>query len=36
MVAAELAATNPDRVSRLVLVDPVGLWWDDAPSATGC
>jgi pimeloyl-ACP methyl ester carboxylesterase len=31
MVAAELAATNPDRVSRLVLVSPIGLWRDDAP-----
>jgi pimeloyl-ACP methyl ester carboxylesterase len=31
MVAAELAATNPERVSKLVLLDPVGLWRDDAP-----
>lgn len=31
MVAAEVAATNPERVSKLVLIDPVGLWRDDAP-----
>jgi pimeloyl-ACP methyl ester carboxylesterase len=31
MVAAEVAATNPTRVSRLVLIDPVGLWRDDTP-----
>lgn len=31
MVAAEIAATNPERVRRLVLIDPVGLWRDDAP-----
>jgi len=31
MVAAEVAATNPRRVSRLVLISPLGLWRDDAP-----
>jgi pimeloyl-ACP methyl ester carboxylesterase len=31
MVAAELAATNPGRVSKLVLIDPIGLWRDDHP-----
>jgi pimeloyl-ACP methyl ester carboxylesterase len=31
MVAAEVAATNPRRVSKLVLIDPVGLWRDDTP-----
>jgi pimeloyl-ACP methyl ester carboxylesterase len=31
MVAAEVAATNPNRVSRLVLLCPIGLWRDDAP-----
>lgn len=31
MVAAEIAATNPERVGRLVLIDPIGLWRDDAP-----
>jgi pimeloyl-ACP methyl ester carboxylesterase len=31
MVAAEVAATNPARVSKLVLIGPVGLWRDDAP-----
>ena len=36
MVAAEIAATNPERVSKLVLIDPIGLWRDDhriPPSA---
>ena len=33
MVAAELAANNPDRVERLVLIAPIGLWRDDAPIA---
>ncbi len=31
MVAAEIAATNPERVRRLVLIDPIGLWRDDQP-----
>ncbi len=31
MVAAELAATRRERVSRLVLLCPIGLWRDDAP-----
>ena len=31
MVAAELAATNPKRVGKLVLIDPLGLWRDDTP-----
>ena len=31
MVAAEVAATNPARVSKLVLIDPLGLWRDDSP-----
>jgi pimeloyl-ACP methyl ester carboxylesterase len=31
MVACEIAATLPGRVSRLVLIDPVGLWRDDQP-----
>lgn len=31
MVAAEIAATNPNRVRRLVLISPIGLWRDDAP-----
>ena len=31
MVAAEVAATNPDRVSKLVLMAPLGLWRDDHP-----
>ncbi|MET0852093.1 MAG: alpha/beta hydrolase [Candidatus Rokuibacteriota bacterium] len=31
MVACELAAAYPDRVSRLALVDALGLWRADAP-----
>jgi len=31
MVAAELAATSPHRVERLVLMAPIGLWRDDHP-----
>ncbi len=33
MVAAELAAMLRHRASKLVLVSPLGLWRDDAPSA---
>jgi len=33
MVAAELAAVFPRRARRLVLISPLGLWRDDAPSA---
>ena len=33
MIAAELAAVFPERAGRLVLVSPLGLWRDDAPSA---
>jgi pimeloyl-ACP methyl ester carboxylesterase len=31
MVAAEIAAINPERVPKLVLVAPIGLWRDDHP-----
>jgi pimeloyl-ACP methyl ester carboxylesterase len=31
MVAADLAATFPQLLSRLVLLAPIGLWRDDAP-----
>ena len=31
MVAAELAATDPKRVSKLVLINSLGLWRDDSP-----
>lgn len=31
MVACEVAAARPDRVSRLVLIDALGLWRDDVP-----
>ena len=33
MVSAEIAATAPGCVGRLVLVAPAGLWRDDAPVA---
>ncbi|MGH7331597.1 MAG: alpha/beta fold hydrolase [Candidatus Rokuibacteriota bacterium] len=33
MVAAEIAAVFPARARSLVLVSPLGLWRDDAPSA---
>jgi len=33
MAAAELAAHVPDRVAKLVLVAPLGLWNDDHPVA---
>ena len=32
MVTAEVAALNPQRVDRLVLASPAGLWLDDAPG----
>ena len=31
MMACEVAAQAPRRVKRLVLIDPIGLWRDDAP-----
>ncbi len=31
MVACELAASYPRRCNRLALIDPLGLWRDDAP-----
>jgi pimeloyl-ACP methyl ester carboxylesterase len=31
MLAAEIAANNPERVSSLVLVCPIGLWRDEMP-----
>lgn len=33
MVAAEIAAMRPDRVSRVALIAPWGLWSDDQPVA---
>ncbi len=33
MVACEVAAQRPERVSKLVLLDPIGLWRDDRPVA---
>jgi pimeloyl-ACP methyl ester carboxylesterase len=31
MMAADLAAMFPDRVGKLIVLDPIGLWRDDAP-----
>lgn len=31
MMAADLAAIFPDRVGKLIVLDPIGLWRDDAP-----
>jgi pimeloyl-ACP methyl ester carboxylesterase len=31
LLAAEIAAASPKSVSKLVLIDPVGLWRDDLP-----
>jgi pimeloyl-ACP methyl ester carboxylesterase len=33
MLAAEMAALEPRRVKKLVLVGPAGLWLDDCPTA---
>ena len=33
MMACEVAAQRRDAISRLVLLDPIGLWRDDAPVA---
>ncbi len=33
MLACELAAHSPALFSRLVLLDPIGLWLDDHPVA---
>jgi pimeloyl-ACP methyl ester carboxylesterase len=33
MMAAEVAAHRPDRVSKLVLMSAIGLWRDDVPVA---
>lgn len=31
-IAAELAAFNPERVGRMALVSPLGIWLDDSPQ----
>ncbi len=31
MIAGEVAATDPTRISKLVLISPLGLWRDDSP-----
>ena len=33
MMACELAAHRPERISKMILLAPVGLWRDDAPVA---
>ncbi|MGB6507632.1 MAG: alpha/beta fold hydrolase, partial [Xanthobacteraceae bacterium] len=33
MMAFELAAHQPARISKIVALDPIGLWRDDAPVA---
>jgi pimeloyl-ACP methyl ester carboxylesterase len=33
MMTCELAAHRPERVSKIVVLDPIGLWRDDAPIA---
>jgi pimeloyl-ACP methyl ester carboxylesterase len=33
MMACELAAHQPNRVSKLIVLDPIGLWREDAPVA---
>jgi pimeloyl-ACP methyl ester carboxylesterase len=33
MIGAELAAHSPQRISRLVLISPIGLWNDEYPVA---
>ncbi len=33
MMACELAAHRPDRISKLILLDPIGLWREDIPVA---
>jgi pimeloyl-ACP methyl ester carboxylesterase len=33
MMACELAAHRPERITKIVLLDPIGLWRDDAPVA---
>jgi len=33
MMACELAAHCPERVNKMVVLDPIGLWRDDAPVA---
>ena len=33
MMALELAAHRPDRISKLIVLDPIGLWREDVPVA---
>ena len=33
MIAAEMASVAPDRVPKLALLAPAGLWWDEHPVA---
>ena len=32
-MACELAAHRPERISKMVVLNPIGLWRDDAPVA---
>jgi hypothetical protein len=32
-MACEIAAHRPERVSKMIVLDPIGLWRDDAPVA---
>jgi pimeloyl-ACP methyl ester carboxylesterase len=33
LMACELAAYRPERVSKMIVLDPIGLWREDAPVA---
>ena len=33
MMACELAAHRPERISKMIVLSPIGLWRDDAPVA---
>ena len=33
MMACEIAAHRPERISKMIVLDPIGLWRDDAPVA---
>jgi pimeloyl-ACP methyl ester carboxylesterase len=33
MMACEIAAHRPERVSKMIVLDPIGLWRDDTPVA---
>jgi pimeloyl-ACP methyl ester carboxylesterase len=33
MMSCEIAAHRPERISKMILLDPIGLWREDAPVA---